>query len=62
MYGGPLGTICHNPACGTWRNSLAPIRNSGCEAAVIHSLEIQPSRDTLGVLIADMGQGQRAGR
>ncbi|MNT62633.1 Arsenate reductase [compost metagenome] len=49
MYGGPLGTICYSPACGTWRNSLAPIRNSGCEAAVIHCLEKQPSRETLGL-------------
>lgn len=40
-------TIYHNPACGTSRNTLALIRNSGCEAAVIHCLEIQPSRETL---------------
>ncbi|MGE6169201.1 arsenate reductase (glutaredoxin) [Aeromonas media] len=59
MYGGPLGTICHNPACGTWRNSLALIRNSGVEPAIIHYLETPPSRETLVALIAAMGMPVR---
>ncbi|MGL6508620.1 glutaredoxin-dependent arsenate reductase [Aeromonas hydrophila] len=48
-------TIYHNPACGTSRNTLALIRNSGVEPTVIHYLETPPSRDTLLALIAAMG-------
>ncbi|AGP45040.1 glutaredoxin-dependent arsenate reductase [Serratia plymuthica] len=48
-------TIYHNPACGTSRNTLALIRNSGVEPAVILYLETPPSRDQLVKLIADMG-------
>ncbi|ACS86881.1 glutaredoxin-dependent arsenate reductase [Musicola paradisiaca] len=48
-------TIYHNPACGTSRNTLALIRNSGVEPTVIHYLETPPSRDQLIKLIADMG-------
>lgn len=40
-------TIYHNPACGTSRNTLALIRNSGIEPEVIEYLETPPSRDTL---------------
>ncbi|WP_323974559.1 arsenate reductase (glutaredoxin) [Aeromonas hydrophila] len=47
-------TIYHNPACGTSRNTLALIRNSGVEPTVIHYLETPPSRDTLLALIAAM--------
>lgn len=47
-------TIYHNPACGTSRNTLALIRNSGVEPAIIHYLETPPSRETLVVLIAAM--------
>ena len=47
-------TIYHNPACGTSRNTLALIRNSGCEPVVIHYLETPPSRETLVALIAAM--------
>jgi arsenate reductase len=32
-------TIYHNPACGTSRNTLEMIRNSGNEPTVIHYLE-----------------------
>ena len=46
--------IYHNPACGTSRNTLALIRNSGCEPVVIHYLETPPSRETLVALIAAM--------
>ncbi|MEZ6926017.1 MULTISPECIES: glutaredoxin-dependent arsenate reductase [unclassified Aeromonas] len=48
-------TIYHNPACGTSRNTLALIRNSGVEPTVIHYLETPPSRETLLALIAAMG-------
>ncbi|AOX99743.1 glutaredoxin-dependent arsenate reductase [Jeongeupia sp. USM3] len=53
-------TIYHNPACGTSRNTLALIRNSGVEPTVIHYLETPPSRDELVALIAAMGIGVRA--
>ncbi|MGL4734446.1 MAG: glutaredoxin-dependent arsenate reductase [Enterovibrio sp.] len=47
-------TIYHNPACGTSRNTLELIRNSGVEPTVIHYLETPPSRETLVALIAAM--------
>ena len=53
-------TIYHNPACGTSRNALEMIRNSGTEPNVIHYLENPPSRDELVKLIADMGITVRA--
>jgi arsenate reductase len=48
-------TIYHNPACGTSRNTLALIRNSGTEPTIVHYLETPPSRAELVKLIADMG-------
>ncbi|MFZ3121701.1 MAG: arsenate reductase (glutaredoxin) [Variovorax sp.] len=48
-------TIYHNPACGTSRNVLALIRNSGEEPAVIEYLKNPPDRSTLEGLIAAMG-------
>lgn len=48
-------TIYHNPACGTSRNTLEMIRNSGTEPTVIYYLETPPSRDELVKLIANMG-------
>ena len=48
-------TIYHNPQCGTSRNTLALIRNSGEEPEVIEYLQTLPSRETLVQLIADMG-------
>ena len=48
-------TIYHNPACGTSRNVLALIRNSGEEPAVIEYLKTPPDRETLTTLIAAMG-------
>ena len=48
-------TIYHNPACGTSRNTLEMIRNSGTEPEIILYLENPPSRDELTRLIADMG-------
>lgn len=51
--------IYHNPECGTSRNTLALIRNSGVEPTVIHYLETPPSRDQLVALIAVMGMPVR---
>lgn len=48
-------TIYHNPACGTSRNVLAMIRNSGVEPVVIEYLQHPPSRDELKALVASMG-------
>jgi arsenate reductase len=48
-------TIYHNPACGTSRNTLAMIRASGEEPAVIDYLTTPPSRDRLQALIAGAG-------
>ncbi|HDR9483084.1 TPA: arsenate reductase (glutaredoxin) [Burkholderia aenigmatica] len=48
-------TIYHNPDCGTSRNTLALIRNSGEEPAVIEYLETPPPRETLAKLLADAG-------
>ena len=53
-------TIYHNPACGTSRNTLEMIRNSGTEPTVILYLQTPPSRDELVKLIADMGISVRA--
>ena len=48
-------TIYHNPACGTSRNVLGLIRNSGEEPTVIEYLKTPPDRATLQGLIAAMG-------
>lgn len=48
-------TIYHNPQCGTSRNTLALIRNSGAEPEVIEYLKHPPGRETLQQLIAAMG-------
>lgn len=48
-------TIYHNPACGTSRNALALIRNSGEEPQIIEYLKTPPKRETLQRLVADMG-------
>lgn len=48
-------TIYHNPACGTSRNTLEMIRNSGTEPTIVYYLDTPPSRDELVKLIADMG-------
>ncbi|TKT73513.1 arsenate reductase (glutaredoxin) [Afipia massiliensis] len=53
-------TIYHNPACGTSRNTLAMIRQSGEEPTVIEYLETPPSRDQLVALIKDMNIPVRA--
>ena len=48
-------TIYHNPACGTSRNTLALIRNSGVEPEIIEYIKTPPGRDKLVELIAAMG-------
>jgi arsenate reductase (glutaredoxin) len=53
-------TIYHNPACGTSRNTLAMIRQSGCEPEVIEYLKNPPDRERLIELIRAMGISVRA--
>ena len=47
-------TIYHNPDCGTSRNTLALIRNSGIEPEVIEYLKTPPTREKLVELIGRM--------
>ena len=47
--------IYHNPACGTSRNTLGLIRNSGEEPAIIEYLKTPPGRVELVSLIDRMG-------
>jgi arsenate reductase len=53
-------TIYHNPACGTSRNTLGLIRNSGAEPRVVEYLKTPPSREELAGLIRRMGVPVRA--
>ena len=53
-------TIYHNPACGTSRNTLEMIRNSGTEPTIIYYLDTPPTHDELVKLISDMGITVRA--
>jgi arsenate reductase len=48
-------TIYHNPACGTSRNTLEMIRQSGEDPRVIEYLKAPPSRDELVSLLSAMG-------
>jgi arsenate reductase len=52
-------TIYHNPACGTSRNVLTLIRDSGEEPHVIEYLKTPPSRAELVELIGHMGMSVR---
>lgn len=52
-------TIYHNPACGTSRNTLAMIRQSGEEPEVIEYLTSPPTRERLIELIEAMGMAPR---
>lgn len=52
--------IYHNPACGTSRNTLALIRNSGVEPHVIEYLKTPPSRALLVEMIGRAGMTPRA--
>ena len=53
-------TIYHNPACGTSRNTLAMIRQSGEQPEIIEYLKTPPSRPRLVEMIAAMGIPVRA--
>lgn len=53
-------TIYHNPACGTSRNTLAMIRQSGENPVVIEYLKTPPSRERLIALIKAMNIPVRA--
>ncbi len=59
MSNQPSITIYHNPACGTSRNTLGLIRNSGEEPRVIEYLQTPPTRDELVALISAMGMPAR---
>lgn len=52
-------TIYHNPACGTSRNALAMIRQSGEEPEIIEYLKNPPSREMLVDLMKRMSIGPR---
>ena len=52
-------TIYHNPQCGTSRNTLAMIRQSGEEPEVIEYLKTPPSRERLVELLAAMDMKPR---
>lgn len=53
-------TIYHNPTCGTSRNTLAMIRNTGIEPEIIEYLLNPPDKNTLLELISTMGISVRA--
>lgn len=52
-------TIYHNPACGTSRNTLAMIRQSGEEPEIIEYLKTPLLRDALIDLMTRMSIGPR---
>jgi arsenate reductase (glutaredoxin) len=52
--------LYHNPACGTSRNTLAMIRNSGAEPEIIEYLKTPPTRAVLADLIRRMNIPVRA--
>lgn len=54
-----MTTIYHNPACGTSRNALALIRNTGEVPTVIEYLNTPPSKQTLIQMITDAGLSVR---
>ncbi|OAT46904.1 arsenate reductase [Proteus hauseri ATCC 700826] len=47
-------TIYHNPNCGTSRNTLEMIRNSGVEPTIVYYLETPPTKSELINLITEM--------
>ncbi|MHA6732126.1 arsenate reductase (glutaredoxin) [Devosia sp. A369] len=52
-------TIYHNPDCGTSRNTLAMIRQSGVEPVVIEYLKTPPSREQIVELVSAAGMSLR---
>ena len=53
-------TVYHNPDCGTSRNTLAMIRQSGVEPTIIEYLRTPPTRERLVELIKAMDIPVRA--
>lgn len=52
-------TIYHNPDCGTSRNTLAMIRQSGVEPVVVEYLTNPPSRERILELVSAAGLSLR---
>lgn len=52
-------TIWHNPACGTSRNTLGLIRNSGDEPRVVEYLRTPPTREELAAAVRAAGLSVR---
>ena len=52
-------TIYHNPRCGTSRNVLALIRNTGAEPEIVEYLKAPPTREKLKELLVRMGMTAR---
>ncbi len=52
-------TIYHNPDCGTSRNTLALIRNTGVEPVIVEYVKNPPDRNTLREMIAAAGLSVR---
>lgn len=52
-------TIYHNPQCGTSRNALGLIRNSGVEPEIVEYLKTPPPHEKLVALISAMGISAR---
>jgi arsenate reductase (glutaredoxin) len=48
-------TIYHNPDCGTSRNTLSMIRQSGVEPTVVEYLQAPPSRERIVELVSAAG-------
>lgn len=53
-------TVFHNPACGTSRNVLAAIRQTGREPEVVEYLKVGWTETRLRDLLTRMGEGPRA--
>ena len=51
--------IYHNPQCGTSRNTLALLRETGEEPEIVEYLKAPPTRDELAILISRMGIAPR---
>ena len=52
-------TIYHNPACGTSRNTLAMIRNSGLEPTIVEYLKTPLRTEQIRQLLSAMGASVR---
>ena len=54
-------TIYHNPMCGTSRNTLAALQESGADLNVIEYLKAPPSKEELRRLYREAGISPREG-